>query len=92
MALFTIDLLVHSGKRIFGFVMVKMIHVLHGTERFLIVALQTVQDVLIEKLGPVEANRFLTLPKKKRLESVKRHQLWQSQLKKDDFFDKIFNE
>jgi len=52
----------------------------------------TAIDVLIEKLGPVEANRFLTLPKKKRLESVKRHQLWQSQLKKDDFFDKIFSE
>jgi hypothetical protein len=52
----------------------------------------TAIDVLIEKLGPVEANRFLTLPKKKRLESVKRHQMWQSQLKKDDFLDKIFSE
>ena len=49
-------------------------------------------DALIERLGPVETNRFLTLPRKKRMESVKRHQLWQSQLKKDEFFDKVFNQ
>ena len=48
-------------------------------------------EALIEKLGPVETNRFLTLPKKERMESVKRHQLWQSQLEKDEFFNKVFN-
>jgi hypothetical protein len=52
----------------------------------------TAIDVLIEKLGPVETNRFLTLPQKKRMESVKRHELWQSQLKKDEFFDKVFSQ
>ena len=52
----------------------------------------TAIDALIERLGPVETNRFLTLPRKKRMESVKRHQLWQSQLKKDEFFDKVFNQ
>jgi hypothetical protein len=52
----------------------------------------TAIDVLIEKLGPVETNRFLTLPQKKRMESVKRHGLWQSQLKKDQFFDKVFSQ
>ena len=45
---------------------------------------------LLEKLGPVEASRFLALPAEKRTESVKRHHLWQSQLDKDKFFDAVF--
>jgi len=49
-------------------------------------------DTLIDKLGPVETNRFLSLLKTRRVESVKRHQLWQSKLKKDKFFDKVFKE
>jgi len=49
-------------------------------------------DILIDRLGAVEANRFLSLPKKKRMESVKRHQLWQSKLEKDQFFGSIFGE
>ena len=36
----------------------------------------------MEKLGPVETNRFLSLPAKKRIESVKRHRSWQSKLDK----------
>lgn len=47
-------------------------------------------DILMEKLGPVETNRFLSLPRKKRMESVKRHHLWQSKLDKDTFFNDIF--
>ncbi len=47
-------------------------------------------EVLVRELGPVEASRFLTLPKKKRVESVKRHRQWQAQLQKGEFFDKIF--
>jgi hypothetical protein len=47
-------------------------------------------EALLEKLGPVETNRFLTLPQKKRIESVQRHQRWQSQLDKQTFFDKVF--
>jgi hypothetical protein len=47
-------------------------------------------DILMENLGPVETNRFLTLPVKKRIESVRRHRLWQSKLDKDSFFKKVF--
>ena len=49
-------------------------------------------DVLIKELGPVEAIRFLTLPKIKRMESIKRHRNWQKMLNKDKFFDEIFTE
>ncbi len=44
-----------------------------------------------EALGPVETRRFLALPKAKRMESVKRHRLWQSSLTKAEFFDRIFD-
>ncbi len=46
-------------------------------------------EILLEKLGPVETNRFLSLTRKTRIESVKRHQLWQAKLKKDEVFDQI---
>lgn len=52
----------------------------------------TAIDILIEKLGTVETNRFLALSPKRRMESVKRHQRWQSQLQKDEFFDNVFND
>ena len=45
---------------------------------------------LIGELGPIEANRFISMPRKKRIESVKRHREWQKQLDKDEFFNKIF--
>jgi hypothetical protein len=47
-------------------------------------------DVLVKELGPVEASRFLALPKKKRIESVKRHRQWQAQLQPAEFFDRVF--
>ncbi len=47
-------------------------------------------DILMEKLGPVETSRFLSLPVPKRLESVKRHHRWQSKLEKDEFFNDVF--
>jgi hypothetical protein len=47
-------------------------------------------DALIKELGPVEAIRFINLPKKKRLESVRRHRKWQKLLNKDRFFDEVF--
>ena len=47
-------------------------------------------DVLVKELGPVEASRFLALPRKKRVESVKRHRQWQAQLQQDEFFDRVF--
>jgi hypothetical protein len=46
--------------------------------------------ILIKELGPVEASRFLALPKKKRVESVRRHCQWQAQLQQEEFFDRIF--
>ena len=47
-------------------------------------------QVLIKELGPVEALRFMNLPKKKRMESVRRHRGWQKLLDKDRFFDEVF--
>ncbi|MFH1008883.1 MAG: hypothetical protein V1800_15515 [Candidatus Latescibacterota bacterium] len=49
-------------------------------------------DTLMDKLGAVETSRFLSLPRKKRLESLKRHQLWQSRLEKDRFLASVFGE
>ena len=45
---------------------------------------------LIGELGPIEANRFISMPKKKRIESVKRHREWQKQLDEDRFFNEVF--
>lgn len=47
-------------------------------------------NILIKELGPVETIRFITMPKKKRVESVKRHREWQKLLDKDKFLDEIF--
>ena len=47
-------------------------------------------QVLMEKLGTLETLRFLSLPKQKRMESVKRHQQWQARLEQDSFFDEVF--
>ena len=47
-------------------------------------------DVLIKELGPVEAMRFLNIPRERRMESVKRHHEWQKMLNKESFFDEVF--
>jgi hypothetical protein len=47
-------------------------------------------EALIKELGPVEAVRFINLPKRKRVESVKRHRQWQRQLDKDRFLKEVF--
>jgi hypothetical protein len=49
-------------------------------------------EVLIKELGPVEAIRFINMPKKKRMEGIKRHRIWQKMLDKSMFFDEIFAE
>jgi len=49
-------------------------------------------EVLIKELGPVEALRFVNIPIKKRMESVKRHREWQKLLSKEKFFDEVFAE
>ncbi len=48
-------------------------------------------DILIQKLGPIETARFINIPQKRRIESVKRHRQWQKQLSKDKFFDEVFS-
>jgi len=47
-------------------------------------------DALIKELGPVEAIRFINIPKKRRMESVRRHRQWQKLLDKDRFFNEVF--
>ena len=48
-------------------------------------------DILIQKLGPIETARFINIPQKRRIESVKRHRQWQKQLSKDEFYDEVFS-
>jgi hypothetical protein len=47
-------------------------------------------DALVKELGPVEAMRFLSIPRGRRQESVKRHRKWQNALDKKRFFDEVF--
>lgn len=46
--------------------------------------------LLTEKLGPLETSRFLSIANRKRMESVKRHQQWQSRLNKKKLFKELF--
>ncbi len=45
---------------------------------------------LMIALGPVETVRFLTLPRRQRLESVEWHRQWQATLDQEQFFDQVF--
>ncbi len=47
-------------------------------------------DILMEKIGPIETSRFLSFLPRKRIESVKRHQEWQSELDKNKFLNDLF--
>jgi hypothetical protein len=47
-------------------------------------------DALMSTLGPIEAVRFLTLPRQRRVDSVTRHRQWQDSLDKERFFDQVF--
>ncbi len=47
-------------------------------------------DALMKTLGPIETARFLTLPRHRRLDSVRRHRQWQDSLDKVRFFDQVF--
>ena len=49
-------------------------------------------EILLRELGNVNAIRFLSIPREKRVESVKRHRDWQQTLDKDTFFDEIFGD
>ncbi len=46
---------------------------------------------LIRELGPMEAIRFINMPRKKRVESVRRHREWQKHLDKETFLDQVFD-
>ena len=46
--------------------------------------------ILFRELGNIDAVRFLSIPREKRVESVKRHRNWQQTLDKNTFFDEIF--
>jgi hypothetical protein len=48
-------------------------------------------NVLLKELGPVETTRFLNIPRKKRLESIRRHREWQKSLKKEEFIKELFS-
>ncbi len=47
-------------------------------------------DVLIDKLGIVEATRFLSLKRNQRIESVERHRKWQEGLAREEFYGEVF--
>ena len=47
-------------------------------------------NILVEKLGEVEATRFFAMSQQKREESVSRHRKWQESLDKEKFFDQVF--
>ena len=48
--------------------------------------------VLLRSLGPVEATRFLSMPRARPLDSVKRHREWQETLDQASFFDQVFGQ
>lgn len=52
--------------------------------------IQQAVQILLEKLGTTDTNRFLALKSTERLDSVLRHQTWQKDLDKDGFFDEVF--
>lgn len=54
------------------------------------IIIKKAMEALFRELGPVEAIRFISMPKKKRLESIRRHREWQRLLNKSKFFDEVF--
>ncbi|HDM78453.1 MAG TPA: hypothetical protein ENG51_18625 [Deltaproteobacteria bacterium] len=44
---------------------------------------------LIGAVGPIEANRFISMPRKKD-GKCKRHREWERRLDKEEFFGKVF--
>ena len=47
-------------------------------------------EALIDKLGLLEATRFLALKSDDKYDSVKWHREWQASLDKEEFFDEVF--
>jgi hypothetical protein len=68
-----------------------------GIEHFAVGVVMTEEEMirravegLIRDLGPVEATRFLTLPQRRKMDSVTRHRLWQESLDREQFFEQVF--
>ncbi len=47
-------------------------------------------EALVKALGPVEAVRFLSLPRQRLLDYVQWHRQWQTSLDQKSFFDAVF--
>jgi hypothetical protein len=47
-------------------------------------------EVLLDKFGILDTTRFLALKQQGRLDSVIRHQEWQTNLDKEQFFTRVF--
>jgi hypothetical protein len=47
-------------------------------------------EALVEALGPIEAARFLALPRHKMPEAVEWHRQWQATLDAETFYDEVF--
>lgn len=47
--------------------------------------------ILVRELGPMEAVRFVNMPKRNRQDSVIRHREWQKHLDKEQFFAGVFS-
>lgn len=48
-------------------------------------------DILLSRLGLVEATRFFALVNRGRTESVERHRVWQETLDQKAFFEEVFS-
>ena len=46
----------------------------------------------MKEFGPVEASRFLSIPQRKREDSLKQHETWQKKLNKEAFFNDVFSD
>ena len=47
-------------------------------------------EALMTAFGPLEATRFLTLPRDHTMDAVQRHREWQANLDQQQFFDQVF--
>ena len=63
-------------------------HIVMNEEQLIKKAVQ----VLVREFGPVEASRFLSIPQRKREDSLKRHEIWQNGLNKEIFFNEVFSD
>jgi hypothetical protein len=51
---------------------------------------QSAVEALMKALGPADTARFLALPARKRIDSVRRHREWQRHANKEKLFDEVF--